>query len=334
MLKFSKAQQQLVLNQWKQHEAMHAKMQKDFAHNGKILVGNASPLPRDVWGEWDQESVEIQRDVLAVMNDLAGSVQRPMDIGKLVHYFRTTSDSGNINVSLDGRSKAKTDQPLMDYHGTPLPIFDTTFSFGWRQMMAAQSEGENLDDDARMNGMRRIAEKAEDIALNGDDEIVVGGSQLFGLRNSPARATRNTGVTLNGATGQAWVDEVVATLKLLHGMNVRAPATLYLNWDDWFYASVNDFSAQYPNKTILQRVQEIAGVGSIVPASRVPASEIIAVVKNRELIQVLNGMPMTTRAKFRANPEDDYDFLIMMAAAVEIKFDANGNSGVAHSSPA
>lgn len=332
MLKFSKQQQQLVINHWKQHEAIHARMADQFAVNGEVLVGNASPLPRDVWGEWDRESVEIQRDVLSVMNDLAGSVQRPMDIGKLVHYFRTASDSGNINVSLDGRSKAKTDAPLIDYHGTPLPIFDTTFSFGWRQMLAARTEGENLDDDARMNGMRRIAEKGEDIALNGDSSIVVAGNQLYGLRNHPNRGTRATGVALNGATGAQWVAEVTATLKVLHGQNVRAPATLYMNWDDWFYASNTDYSAQYPNKTILQRVAEIAGVSAIVPASRIPANEIIAVVKNRELIQVLNGMPMTTRAKFRANPEDDYDFLIMMAAAVEIKYDSEGQTGVAHSS--
>lgn len=332
MLKFSKAQQEMILNARRQHEREHRIMQAN--HGGNILVGNASPLPRDVWGEWDTESVQLQRSVLAVFNDLAASVARPMNIGKLVHFFRTSSDSGNINISLDGRSKAKTDQPLMEYHGTPLPIIDSTFSYGWRQMMAAQTEGESLEDDGRMNAMRRVAEKAEDIALNGDDAIVVGGDQLYGLRNHPNRGTRDTGEVLNGATGPEWILEIVATLKLLHDQNVRAPATIYLNWDDWFYASNTDFSTQYPNKTILQRVMEIAGVAAIVPANSVPASEIIAVVKNRELIQVLNGMPMTSRAKFRQNPEDDYDFMVMMAAAVEIKFDADENTGVAHSAPA
>jgi len=48
---------------------------------------------------------------------------------------------------------------------------------------------------------------------------------------------------------------------------------------------------------------------------------------------VLNGMPMSFRAKFRANPEDDYVFQVLAAAALEIKFDAEGNSGVAHSAP-
>jgi hypothetical protein len=38
---------------------------------------------------------------------------------------------------------------------------------------------------------------------------------------------------------------------------------------------------------------------------------------------------MTTRAQFRANPEDDYNFVTMAAASVEIKFDAEQNCGVA-----
>lgn len=330
MLKFSHNHQQAIKMARKQHELEHLAMQKQY---GGTMIGNASPLPRDVWGEWDRESVQLQRSILAVFGDLAGSVARPMNIGKLVHFFRTTTDSGNINVSLDGRSKAKTDQPLMEYHGTPLPIIDSTFSYGWRQMMAAQSEGESLEDDGRTNAMRRVAEKLEDIALNGDGSIIVSGNELYGLRNHPKRNTRTTGETLNGATGAEWKAEMIATLQLLHGDNIRRPATIYLNWDDWFYAGANDFSTQYPNKTILDRMMEIPGIAEIVPANSVPASEIIAVVKDRELIQVLNGMPMTSRAKFRQNPEDDYNFLVMAAAAVEIKFDAEDNCGVAHSAP-
>jgi hypothetical protein len=58
----------------------------------------------------------------------------------------------------------------------------------------------------------------------------------------------------------------------------------------------------------------------------------IAVVKRREVLQVLNGMPITTRQLFRANPEDDYNFKVMAASALEIKFDANDKCGVAHRS--
>jgi len=298
--------------------------------NGTSLVGNALPIPKDVWGEWDREAVQIQRDVLAVFSDLAASVATPMPIGKLIHHFQTVSDSGAVNISLDGRSKGRTDQPVFAYHGTPLPIIDSPFSYGWRQMEAARTEGFQLDSAGRGNAQRKVAEKLEDIALNGDSKIVVDGNQLYGLRNHPKRATRATTQTLNGATGPQWLADVNATIKLLHAKNFRVPVTLYVNWDDWYYAGNTDYSTQYPNKTIAQRVREMEGVGEVVPASDVPADEIIAVVKRREVLQVLNGMPMTTRAQFRANPEDDYNFIVMAASALEIKFDAEDQCGIAH----
>jgi hypothetical protein len=327
MLTFTPAQQELITNARRAFNLRQAAMAAE--HGGDAMIGNAATLPRDVWGLWDREAVEIQRSVLAVFNDLAASVATPMPIGKIVHHFQTVSDSGSVNVSLDGRSKGRTDQPVIDYHGTPLPIIDSPFSYGWRQVAAAQTEGFQLDAAGRMNAMRKTAEKLESIALDGDAKIVVGGATLYGLRNHPKRATRATGQALLTATGPQWVADVTATLKLLHAKNFRVPATLYVNWDDWFYASNTDYSSQYPNKTIAQRVQEIGGIASVVPASGVAASQIIAVVKRRDVVQVLNGMPMATRAQFRANPEDDYNFVTMAASAVEIKYDAENQCGVA-----
>jgi len=328
MLRFTQEQEAFVLANRRQFNANQTAL---ATRHGPTLVGNALPLPRDVWGEWDREGVEIQRTTLGVFNDLAASVAMPMPIGKLVHHFQTISDSGQANISLDGRSKGRTDQPMIAYHGTPLPIVDSPFSYGWRQVEAARTEGFQLDSAGRANAMRTVAEKAESIVLDGDEKIVVGGAQLYGLRNHPKRNTRSTGETLNGATGAQWLAEVTATLKLLHGDNFKTPATVYVNWDDWFYATSTEFTAGYP-KTIAQRVMELGGLREVIPVDSVVADELIAVVKSRQVLQVLNGMPMTTRAQFRANPEDDYNFVTMMAASLEIKFDAEENCGVAHSS--
>ncbi|MCA0947360.1 DUF6260 family protein [Salipiger pacificus] len=305
---------------------------EEMLGNAAGVIGNASALPRDVWGIWDREGIEVQREVLAVFGDLAGSVGMPMPIGKLVHYFQQISDSGEAHVSMDGRSKARTDQPQITYQGTPLPIVDSTFSFGWRQMAAAQSEGFQLDGAARRNSMFKVAKMLEGMAINGNSQIVVGGDQLYGLGNHPNRNTRSTTNDLSACTGAEWLGDVNATLKLLHGDNYRVPATLYVNWDDWFYATQTDFSAAYPNKTIAQRVLENGGVREVIPASDVPADTIFAVVKDRRVVQVLNAMPMATRQQFRANPEDDYNFVVMAAQALEIKTDAEGNCGIAHSS--
>ena len=328
MLKFTKEQAEFVANARRQHEQQHASIK---AMHGNALIGNASPLPKDVWGEWDRDGIMIQRDVLAVFNDLAASVARSMPLGKLIHHFMQISDSSGVNVSMDGRSKALNDHPEFSYVGTPLPIIDSTFGFGWRQVLAAQTEGVSLDEGARMNSNRKVAEKLEDIVLNGDSKVVVAGSQLYGLRNHPKRNTRSTGSTLNGTTGANWVSEITATLKLLHGDNFRSPATIYLNWDDWFYATATEYTSGYPKK-ISQAVLEIPGIANIIPASKVPANNILAIVKNREVVSLLNGMPMMTRAQARHNPEDDYNFVVMAASALEIKYDAADQCGVAHSS--
>lgn len=329
MLIYTPEQQSVVLNE---RRAFNARQSAMAELHGETMLGNAATLPKDVWGQWDREAVELQRSTLAVFNDLAASVSTPMPIGKLVHHFQTVSDSGEVNISLDGRSKGKTDQPEIAYHGTPLPIIDSPFSYGWRQVAAAQSEGFQLDSAGRVNSMRKVAEKLESIVLDGDAKVVVGDATLYGLRTNPKRSTRTTGQALSGATGAQWLAEVTATLKLLHAKNFKVPAQLYVNFDDWFYAQSTDFSSSHPNKTIAQRVMESGGVAGVIASDSVTAGQIIAVVKARDSVQVLNGMPMTTRAQFRANPEDDYNFLTMAAAALEIKHDADDNCGVAVSS--
>ena len=328
MLRFTDEQQSFVLANRRQFNASQIAMAEN---HGQTLIGNALPLPKDVWGLWDREAVDVQRTTLRVFNDLSSSVSMPMPIGKLVHHFQTVSDSGSVNVSLDGRSKGRTDQPVFAYHGTPLPIIDSPFSYGWRQVAAASTEGFQLDAAGRMNSMRKIAEKAESLMLNGDTDIVVGADPLYGLRTHPRRNTRTTAQALNGATGAQWLATITATLKLLHGDNFKSPATIYLNFDDWFYATSTEFTAGYP-KTIAQRVLELGGLREVIDADSINAGEVIAIVKDRSVLQVLSGMPMTTRAQFRANPEDDYNFVTMAAVALEIKFDANQNCGVAVSS--
>jgi len=233
-----------------------------------------------VWGLWDREAVEVQRTTLRVFNDLSSSVSMPMPIGKLVHHFQTVSDSGLVNVSLDGRSKGLTDQPVFAYHGTPLPIIDSPFFMAWRQVAAASKEGFSLT--LRPDELdAQDAEKAESLMLNGDTDIVVGADPLYGLRTHPRRNTRTTAQALNGATGAQWLATITATLKLLHGDNFKSPATIYLNFDDWFYATSTEFTAGYP-KTIAQRVLELGGLREVIDADSINAGEVIAIVQRSE----------------------------------------------------
>ncbi|WP_411839060.1 major capsid protein [Paracoccus sp. ME4] len=98
--------------------------------------------------------------------------------------------------------------------------------------------------------------------------------------------------------------EIAGTIKLLRDANIWAPVTVYLNAADWFHATNIDHAANCA-KTIAQRIREIEGIAALLPAPTLASGQIIALVKDRRVLQVLNAMPVTTRAQFQANPEDE-----------------------------
>lgn len=328
ILTFNKEQEAAVIGKRRAHNARQERLAKESEGE---LIGNAYTIPRDAWAVYDQDLITLQRAQLGVFNDLA-SLQRNVPIGKVLHYFSKVTDSGEVNSSIDGRSRAKADAPVIDYEGTPVPIYDTTFTFGWRDVEAARQDGgwQYLDAATRDNGNRRIIEKMEDLIVNGDSKYNVAGSQIFGLRTAPGRATGNFGnFDLVTATGAEWVSAITKVLLGLQAKNYYGGATLYVNYGDWFAASVGDYVTAAPQNTILSRLMAIPGVVAIVPSTSVPVNEILAVVKERRVLEILTAMPVTTMPIERKNFTDEYSFQIMTAVAPQFKRDASGNAGYA-----
>jgi len=327
-MKFTPEQEAFVLNERRAFNASQIARNESLPAGG-LMIGNASPIPRDVWGRWDQEAIELNRSKLAVFNEFS-SLSEPTPIGVLVSHFAQVSDSGSVSVTMDGREDGKEDQAEISYVGTPLPIIKSPFKFGWRQIEAMRRSGSNsLETATSANAQRKVAEKLEDLMLNGDSKVVVGGATIYGFRTLPQRNTGTHALDLNGATGAQWLSMMVATLQKLIADNFFDSATVILNYSDWFYASTNEFAAGYP-KTILSRLLEIPGIAKIVPASSVPVNEVLAVVKRKDVVKILSGMPMITRPKSRIDPEDDYRFQVIAAMAPQLQYDAAGQCGIAH----
>lgn len=294
------------------------------------LVGNAAPIPLDAWRRVDARGAMIQRDVLAVFNRLSAANQTPVGVGDLVNYYPQVSDSGEVVVTMDGRQSGRGDQANVKYVGTPVPVFGSDARFGWRQMEVIRKGG-SLDTDTIANHQRKVAEQLEDMVLNGKSSIVVGGSTIYGLRNFPDRSTNTHGFDLNGATGANWLAAFQKLVNALIGDNAYGRVTVFLNYGDWVYAQMNEFTAGYP-KTILQRMQEIAQIAEIVPASKVPANDMIGVagLATGDWGSIISAMPLVTRPKARLNTEDDYVFNVMAIAAPQFKADYDGRSQIAH----
>lgn len=325
-------QQQLAVNAARRAFNEHqTAMASRLAVNGSSLEGNASPVPIDAWRRIDSRAIVIQRDVLAVFNRLAAANSTPVGMGDLVSYYPQISDSGEVTVTMDGRQAGRSDQANVKYDGTPVPIIASEARFGWRQMEVVRKGGGALDTVTIENHQRRVAEKLEDMVLNGESSVVVNGATVYGLRNHPQRNTGNHTFTLNAATGANWLTAFSGLINLCIGDNAFGKITVFVNYGDWVYASINEFTAGYP-KTILQRLREIEQIADIVPASKVPASNLIGVagLETGGWGSILNGMPMVTRPKARANSEDDYVFSVMAAAVPQFRQDFNGQMPIAH----
>lgn len=326
MLKFT-PEQELAVNSAR--EAFNQTMTAVAAQNS--LIGNASPIPLDAWRRVDHRAAMIQRDVLAVFNRLAASNQTPVGVGDIVNFYPQISDSGEVHVSMDGRSEGLADQANVKYVGTPVPVFDSYARMGWRQMETIRKAGGGLDIDTIANHQRKVAEKLEDVVLNGMPNIVVGGNTIYGLRTFPQRSTNTTGLTLKSSTGAQWLAAFEKLINALIGDNAFGRVTVFLNYGDYVYASINEFTAGYP-KTILQRLQEIGQIAEIVPAPKVPANEVIGIagLATGEWGSILQAMPLVTRPKARSNPEDDYVFGVLAMAAPQFRADYEGRSQIAH----
>lgn len=327
MLRFTPEQNLSVINARRSFNATQTALAAQ-----SVLVGNASPIPLDAWRRIDARATQIQRDVLAVFNTLAAANQTPVNIADLVSYFPKVTDSGEVHVSMDGRSEGKADQALVSYEGTPIPIIDSFARFGWRQMEVIRRGGGSIDTETIANDQRKVAEKLEDMVLNGLSSINVGGSTIYGLLNHPQRNTNTHGFDLNNtATGANWLAAFKKLIDALVGDNAYGKVTVFLNYADWVFASINEFTAGYP-KTILQRLREIEQIADIIPASRLPADNIVGVagLQTGNWGAILSAMPMTTRPKARQNQEDDYVFGVLAAAAPQFRVDANGQTSIAH----
>lgn len=301
------------------------------AAGGQVIIGNASPIGIDAWRRIDARGAIIQRDVLAVFNRLARANSTPMDIGDLVSFYPKIGDSGTAQVSMDGRAMGRADAASVSFSGTPVPIVHSEAGFGWRQWAVLAKGGGLGAADSLANNQRIVAEKLEDMAINGLSSIVVGGATIYGLKTFPDRNSGTYGAfNLNGGTGANWMTAFTTTINALVADNSFGGATVFVNYTDWMFAGQNDYASAYP-KTILQRMMEVPGVREIVPCSKLAANDVIAVnnLDSGEWGSILTAMPMTTRPKARVNEQDDFNFTVMAAAAPQFRSDANSRSHIA-----
>lgn len=303
----------------------------------------ASVLPRDAWLDLDSITRRVMRndEGQSYMADLM-SLAKPVNIGKLVHMTRTSSDAGSVQRSMSGQVPNLLDKVTYDYKGTPVPIFSSAYGREWREWNTLQSESFDALADDQEAITAKIRRNMAQYALDGDSNIVFQGYTGTGIRTNPLSKAINLGTAGGGAnidlTAAATTSDAIEAFfngpfgTLLDNNLVSAPVNLYVspeiarNFDRPYSGSAGFKIGSLRDALVANR-----RIAKIEVTFELTGNQFFGFVQSAEYIRPLVGMAVNTTAVTRLNPTDNYQFLVMGAMGLEIRADFNGKSGVFYS---
>ena len=307
------------------------RMQKQMAQ----LHGNASAIiPQDVYREFDTQTKTLMRsDNHVIMNDLL-PLAKSLPVGKIEHVYRRASDSGIVVTSISGMVPAELDKTSYDYDSTIKVIHQSAFGRSWMEMEGQKTEGfDGLVDD-QANGVRAVQDAIASHIVNGVTGVSFKGYTPDGIKNSPKVQSvdldaggLNINFTSAAATALAIRAGFIAmdnTLAITN--NVIQARDYYVSRE--IFSNFKRYANEEASKTILQTLLEIPGIAGIKEDASLTGNQVIGMARDSQFIRPLVGMAVTTVPLFRANPFDNYNFLVWTNVGLEIKTDYTGKKGV------
>jgi hypothetical protein len=312
-------------------------MQANFANMvGNADVANAAArIPQDVYREMEQQTKGIMRaDNQVLISDLM-PLSKSLNIGKVLNEYRRSSDAGLVNTSLSGQIPANLDKVQYDYDGAIVVIHSTAYGREWRELEGQRSEGfDGLLDDNEAH-VRAVRDTVVDHVYDGKDTTFKGVS-AYGIKNSSNTELVDLGAGgLNvdfTAAGTSATDMRAGLLQILYTLrtdnNITQSITVYISREiEENWQRIYDSAGGMADKTILQTLSELAGVAAIKTDAHLSDNEMVMGVLDRQYIQLLSGMAMSTVPMIRQNPFDNYNFLVWTAVGLQIKTDFGGRTG-------
>lgn len=323
----------------------HFHRQEDVLANltAEFMGNAASILPRDAWLDLDGITRRIMRadEGQAWMADLM-PLAKPVNIGKLVHLNRVSSDAGRVVRSMSGQVPVTMDKVTYDYRGTPVPIFSTAYGREWREWNTLQSENFDALSDDQEAHVAKIRRDMALYALDGDSSIVFEGYTATGIRTNPLSKSINLGSAAGGAnidlTSPSTTSDAIDTFftqtlgAMLDANLITGKVNIYVSPEigrnlDRSYSG----SSGFKGGTLMAYLLTNRRINKIAVSYELSGNEFFGFVPSAEYIRPLIGMAVNTTAMTRLNPTDNYQFLVMGAMGIEIRADYNSKSGVFYS---
>lgn len=305
-----------------------------------IMACNATTIGAQWYLDRDTATIKMMRDAddgLTLLNDLDG-ISRNVDVGVLAaDYRRYGADAFEVRTSLDGNHDKPLDGGVLDYDGTLVPVHSTGISAQWREMAGMRREGiDRLSLDHEV-AVRFVKKRMATMLYDGFAGMQFKGYKALGIRNSPNVLALDISTLPGGSVMTGTHDQIREAFRkaisTLHSSANGATGNVdfYVSSEIWerlgeIYTVTGVVMGTA--ETLLDVLKRLPGIGDIKRDTMMTGDEFVAVIRRREYIEPIVGMPVTTTPIDRRSPMDNHQSLVWSAMGVQLKADAQGRSGI------
>jgi uncharacterized linocin/CFP29 family protein len=295
-----------------------------------IPTNNAATLRKDEWKQFDEAVVKAAELRLGAVQDLIsrGLVYRITNgLGKMVLEYEDQSSMSDAEVNMDGVTRADGDRVVWDIKYLPLPIISKPFQITARVLAASRERGDALDTANAELAAFKVAEKAEDMLINGLSTYTFGGGTIYGLSDvtSANSVTLSVNWDASAKTAAGIVDDVISMKQSAINARHYGPYGLYI---PTAYETVldGDYDSTRGN-TIRQRIEALDKIDFVKVNDKLAANTVVLVQLTVDTVRMVEGLPLQT-VEWQTEGNMVFHYRVMTILVPQVRADQNSRSGV------
>jgi len=320
------ALEDFITNSWRPHGFSPDGRAVDA--NGQI-IGNAW-LNREEWERLDAVVMAMGKQRLGAWQDVINAGLRSnTTLAEEFSKWRVASERTEATVSMDFRTRVDYDRTDRKTYGVPIPIFSAAFSMGRRELAVVRATGGDVETFEAEQAAEAVAEKVEATLVNGNTDVVIGGSSIAGYTTLSARDTGTAAAYGGGDFGT--ITNIYPTftgmMAALAAKRFYGPFGCYLASTQ--YNQMLDFYSDGSGQKALDRVVGLNEIQFVKPHDLMTDGELLMVQLTRDVVDVRIGLSLETR-RWETPSGSEMHFLVVFCGTPRVKQNYEGNAGIAH----
>ena len=289
-------------------------------------------LRKDEWNQYDTAIIRAAQLRLTGVQDLMSKglvYSFANGLGKTVLEYEDMSDVNEAEMNMDGLTRGKNDTVEFDLKFLPLPIIHKSYMISARTLAASRNGNTPLDTTNAERAARKVAEKMETLLFLGSNSFTFGAGTIYGYIDAP---NRNQGSLVHawdasGVTGTDIINDVKRMKQASINARHYGPWTIYV--PTAYETKLDEDFKTYSDKTIRERILDIAGVSDVKVADFLTTGNVLMVEMVPETVRLVQGLPVTN-IEWQTEGNMMFHFKVMTICVPQIRADQNGRSGITH----